>query len=308
MKQSYIIGMSLFCAAALAVTSAVAADPQEKHRKYSKQYQSQQQDEMMSPADRQQQAREQYQLRPESRITIAADYDNDGQFDAFETVYYYDFARVQSASQQRAQKGGTQGMKQQGQQQMTARVSGEISDLRRIRLANSDKDFLVARIDAAQGRPATALLGTEPQLSRLNLSKGDRVTVQGRRGHVNDKSMLIAEQVSAGNRNVSIDLPPTRHLKRAQGEVVSTRTVRFRGFDEEFVVAQVELVNGNRATVNLGPESKVGTLGLQQGDHVKLLVRPGRVGGESAMIAEQIRANGQLVNLPRPQDTERFRG
>lgn len=334
MKQSQSTTFSLLCGVALLTTATLAAAQQERDyyetdpyrtsdRTANQQYQSQKQ--QYRTQDQQNQSRNQqsmndeqvrarYKLQPDSSITMAADYDNDGRFDTFETIYYYDYVRAQQANQKRQgasnkQNQGrynTSGWKSNDSQQQMTSLSGKIENLRKVRLSDSNQEYLVARVDTEQGDSVTALLGGRSDLARLNLSKGDRVSVKGHRGHVNDKSMLIADSVSSGNRSVSVDMPQTRNLKRAKGDIVSTRNVRFRGFDEQFVVAEVELVSGKTETVNLGPQSKVKSLDLQKGDQVKLLVRPGRVNGERAMIAEQIQANGELVSLPRPQDTQRF--
>lgn len=312
MKRSYTIGISLVCAAALGMPSTAMAGPDRDQGETTANYSSKLHDGQMSTADRQREVAAKYRLKPESRITVAADYDNDGQFDAYETVHYYEFARVQAANQQRGQDGKAQRTKHKGklnkdQMQATARLSGEITDLREVRLAHADEEFVLARIETDRGaRPATALLGPKSRVDTLKLKQGERITVSGYRGHVNDRSMLIAGNLEAGNRKLAVDIPASRHLKRAQGEVISTRTARFRGFSQPFVVAEVELASGKREMVNLGPEARIEQLDLDRGDQVQLLVRPGRVGGEPAMIAEQVRANGQLVKLPRPQDTANF--
>lgn len=316
MKRTYTFGMSLLCAAALGIPTAGLAGPGQDKPKHSKAYPAESQAQKKSAAGKDTETMAKYGLEPESRITIAVDYDNDGQYDAYESVQYYQFERVRTANRQHGKDARmNRSMKHQarhdkdemGKQGMTAKVSGEIADLRVVRLAHSDEDHVVARINREKGgSAATALLGTESQLARLNLETGSRITVKGHRGHVNDKSMLIANTIESGDQNVTIDIPVSRHLKRAQGEVISTRTVTFQGASEPFVVAEVELASGKRQTVNLGPESRIARLDLEQGDRIQLLVRPGQVDGKAAMIAEQVRADGELVLIPKVIDTDRY--
>jgi hypothetical protein len=47
----------------------------------------------------------------------------------------------------------------------------------------------------------------------------------------------------------------------------------------------------------MGPKSKVNQLDLSQGDEVRLLVRPAKVNGQPAMVADEIWANGKHVDI-----------
>jgi hypothetical protein len=272
-------------------------------------------DQRQADRDRDRRGQREARLAPSGWVRIGTDYDNDGRFEAVETIFLYDLERARRTSRDRAREGQhtrtqddqrRESQSRQDRDRQQHHVQGEIQELRRENFSGIDDEVVIARIQTSEGRTAKALLGPRSQLSDLDLSEGDQITVQGSRGHVNDKMMLVAHEVRSGNSSASVDMPRL-NLKRARGEVLSKRTARFRGFDESFVVAEVELVSGKRETVNLGPESKVRQLNLSEGDQISLLVRPGRINGQPAMIAEQIRADGQTVEVPRPQDRERFR-
>lgn len=261
----------------------------------------------------QQQSENRSGVSPISWVRVATDYDNDGRFDAVETIYYYDLQKARRSSRDRADRDG-RGMKQdnmqakRGSQRKQETVQGEIVELRKEQFAGMDDRCVIARIESRNGETAKAVLGPHSQIEDLDLSEGDNITVRGVRGRINDKSMLFARMVKAGGDQVSINMPSPRGLKRVRGDIRSTRMAKFRNQDEKHLVAEVELVSGKRETVNLGPKSRVQDLDLQQGDEVSLLVRPGRINGESAMIAEQIQFDDQTVKLPRPNDIKRFRG
>lgn len=280
----------------------------------------------------------QYRVSPAGWIRVAADYDNDGQFDAIETMYVYDLEKARESSRQRANRDAQnmnnsnqqsnsdrwqsgndsegmqrmrgdsrsgQRMTQNGRtrtyEQQRQKVRGEIQNLRKQNLTGSEDQSVMAKIETDEGRTATVCLGPQKQLSRLNLSEGDKVTIEGVRGRVNDRSVLLARKVTSDGQAVNVQMSDDRKLKRVKGEVLSKRTAKFRNQDEQHVVAKVRLISGTQETVNLGPKSKVDQLDLQEGDDVALLVRPGRVNGQPAMIAEQVSANDQTVEVANNQ-------
>ncbi|KAA5545477.1 hypothetical protein FYK55_07465 [Roseiconus nitratireducens] len=281
-------------------------------------------------------------LEPAGWVRIAADYDNDGQYESIESIYVYDLERARQDSRNRANRQANRQARQQqdrGQQDQNSRwngrngqsneesytamnrstdstanakqrsesVEGKIVEKRMEDFAGIDGKQVIARVKTDDGRTAKVCLGPASKLKPLDLQQGDRVSVQGERGRINGKTVLMAQKVSSGGDNVSVELPSSRFLKRVRGEVLQSRKAKFRGQDERHVVARVRLVNGKSELVNLGPVSKLNSLDLENGDRVSLLVRPGRINGTPAMIAEQVRNDGETVELPRPDDQKRFR-
>lgn len=255
---------------------------------------------------------------PQGWITIGADYDNDGRFDALETIYVYDLQQAQQRSRQRAnvqqqsnRNGGSDARQASSSQQQNAdrrtlEISGTISDTKTERIAGQDSEFLIAHIDTDRGDRMCAVLGPKQKLDRLDLEQGDQIDVQGVRARLNDKLVVMADKVSHDGRSVQVDLPEIQRLKRARGTIESLRTVSFRGFDSPFVIAEVTTMNNRKQLVNLGPEKKLKKLELQEGDELRVLARPGTVNGQPAMIAQEIFANDKHVDVPRPDDSRKF--
>lgn len=248
----------------------------------------------------------QFRLSPAGWVRIATDYDNDGRFDAIETIFAYDLERAQASSRERAKREAQEFTNRSQPKAPREAVSGKLERMEQHRLAGIDGQVTVARIETDDGRTARVCLGPETQLERLDLREGDQVSIKGRRGHINDKMVLIAQEIRAGDQRVSIHLPSGRRLNRLKGEVLSTRTANFQGFDEAFLVAEVELPTNQQELVNLGPKSRLQTLKVQKGDVLSLLVRPGFINGEPAMIAEQIEHDGEVVRLRRAEETRIF--
>ncbi len=276
--------------------------------------------------DQQQQQQAEYKLDPTGWVSISVDYDNDGQYEGRETIYYYDLVKARETSKQRKDQGQQQRQRQgrqygqrqqedrqqrsqrqrQGKRQMQQErtVQGEITNLHTIKL--TENQVFVAKVRMQDDRVANVLLGPKSQLEQLNLQEGDQIQVKGSPGHVNDKTMLVAKKIQSKGEQISVDLPQSRYLNRVRGEIKEMRTADFKGFADEFLIARVKLPTGKDQLVNLGPKSKVEKLNLQKNDKIKMLVRPGRINGQRAMIAEQIRANDKTIKLVRPKNTRRF--
>lgn len=280
------------------------------------------------------------QVSPAGWIRVATDYDNDGIFDAIETLYIYDLERARQSSRERAnrQAGDMRGsdrstdkermgnMNRQGQdgqadryaqtdrrqddrrqddrtggmrtyEQRRESLTGKIQNLRSQSMAGMDSKNVFARIKTEEGRTATVCLGSQNKLKKLDLGEGDQITVEGVRGRVNDRTVLMARKITSGDEEVQVEMQDSRRMKRVRGEVVSKRNAKFRNQDEQHVVAKVRLISGKQETVNLGPKSKVEKLELSQGDDVSMLVRPGRVNGQPALIAEQVSSGDQSIEV-----------
>ncbi|MEZ6114303.1 MAG: hypothetical protein R3C99_25320 [Pirellulaceae bacterium] len=248
-------------------------------------------------------------------------------------------ARAQADSQ-RQDHGQTQGQRQMAQRQMTQRqragqggssrnqwtnrdddggsargsvhrLEGQLKDINQIRLTDSDKQQTIARLKVRDGRTARIFLGDKSQLSSLNLQDGDNITIIGVPGRVNDRWMLVARKITANGESISLNQQQQQQsnagLKRVSGQITDTRKAKFRGHDEQFMVVQIQTDQGDSVIANLGPVSRLESLDLQNGDAVTVLARQGSVNGETAWIAEQVRANERTAMIPHPNDTQRYR-
>lgn len=270
---------------------------------------------------------------PQGWVRMGADYDNDGRFDAIETIYLLDLQQAQQRSQARARSEkrrgdsdryqsnrrpmsesrrmrGDDARRSRGDSRRDRRIvqlSGEIARKQTSKLAGKDQPFVMAHIDTQSGDRVCTVLGPQSKLKDWDLQEGDRVQLRGVRARLNDRKVVMADRVSHDGNTVKVELPSPERLKRARGEILDLRTVRFKGHDQPFVVAQVETPNDKKQLVNLGPKSKLEKLDLKKGDEVRILARPGKISGRQAMIAQEIFAGDQRIDVPRPEDSRRFR-
>lgn len=248
-------------------------------------------------------------------VRVAFDTDNDGKFDAVDSLYIDDIRLARENSARRADDDAKsastplQARRQTAQPSTTARIEevrGQIVNLGEHQLAGTTEPIWMARVKTEKGRTAKVILGPKPQLTKLALKDGVVIAVAGVRGRINDRPVLIANKVTSAGSEVEVKLPDSRYVRRVRGDVEDLRSVRFRGFPEPHMVGEVELLSGRKVTVNFGPRSKVAPLKLKKGVAVAMLVRPGKVNGKPAMIAEQIHYNDETIQIPRPRDINRF--
>lgn len=277
----------------------------------------------------------QLHLDPLGQIVIGIDSDGDRRFESVEAINYYDLqlARKQSAQRrarsdqqgnrgpQQASRGRTtdaqgdssrsmrggqrqptrqrESQRPQASQQM-AKVSGTVTELKTIRMVDGPK-HRVAKIETKKGDRIPVDLGRVEQVEQFDLQDGDQITVYGKHTRINDKRMVSAQKVQAGDKTMKIGRERDRDLKRVQGEITKMFTRRFRGRDQQFDVAKVELMGGRTETIILGPADRLRDLDLQEGDTVQLLVRRGRYNDAPALIADQVRSGDRTVRVAEPE-------
>lgn len=188
-----------------------------------------------------------------------------------------------------------------------ASVQGTIESTHTEKLAGSDSSWMLARIESQDGEMVVVCLGDRKQLSGMKLQSGDMVQIKGVRSRLNDREIVMATQVTHDGSTLETPLPNRVQLKRVKAELLKKDTVRFRGFDEPHLLAKVKTKSGRTILVNMGPESKYEDVNLSSGSSMRLLVRPGTIAGERAMIAQEVKIGDATVELPRPDDRTQFK-
>lgn len=276
----------------------------------------------------------QLRLDPRAWVTIGVDYDNDGRFDRFERIYVFDLERARSETARRqnqtARSDSDQrqmGERQMGERQMgqartaprdsgrqfprTISAEGTVQRMTSVKMKGQDEKSRLALVETKDGRRLTACLGSESKFSELDLRQGDNIQLEGVKARLNGRTILMATKIRHQDQVVSVDLPKRTGLTQAKAEVVSLRKVRFKNYDQQFMVGEVKIEDGQsegerKTLVNFGPANRLQELQLSEGDQVRILAREGSINGEQAMIAEEVRLDGDAVRLRRPQDRSEF--
>lgn len=251
-----------------------------------------------------------WQLQPQGWVLVGYDWDQDGTFDAYEYLSMDDLQRARRQSRQRMQQGQAQGGQQfrsgrqaaqqgrqmrQAQQRRQTRITGQIQDITRKSLMGLEGRQVFAKIQTQQGRTVRTLLGPQQNLQQLDLQEGDQVTVIGRRGTINDRSVLIAQRIQSNGQSVQVQSQALRQaqLKRYSGTIQQTRTISIQGQDQSFLVAKVQLdQQGQTVPVIFGPRQELGT-SLNQGQQISILASTGQLNNKRVLVANQFSKNGQ---------------
>lgn len=203
------------------------------------------------------------------------------------------------------------------------RVRGTIESLHTRTFRGRDAEFSVASVRLPNGRTEQVVLGEKSELRRLDLEEGDDIAARVCSCRVNGRPALKALEVFANGEAVELQAsqrsrsssdsraeePQRATASRAgefSGRIFSMRTTRFRGLDQDHVLAQILLDGGERKTVNLGPESYVARLRLGTGQSIDFTARHGKINGDAALIAESISADDNRINIPRPESRQKF--
>ncbi len=241
-----------------------------------------------------------YNLRLNDWVWVGYDWDRDGKIDYGEYMFSYDIQRARASSQVRASQEGVTQEQAAGRTGDFRTVTGNVKSLKKAKFVGMDEQHVIARVQTRQGRTARVDLGPESNLRNANLREGDRVTVQGRRGTVNDEGVLMADAIRTGDRNIAIKRTGDFNMKRYSGEIVKVKTATPKSFSaREQVFARVKLDRGPTSAVHLGPKDKLQGTDLQnlEGKKIAFLAHKANIGDKTALVADQVRLDNRTINL-----------
>jgi hypothetical protein len=240
-------------------------------------------------------------------IRVGYDFDNDGEFEAYEYIFAYDLQAARRASQERRNMEWDRHFtgKRTEHEAKKYRISGRIESLNKTRLRDVESPHLVAELDTEQGRVLRTDLGPAKRVRQnLQIKQGDRITVFGVRGSLNDRSMLIAHKVKAGEQSLDIERPRSPALRRYNGELIRTRQIRRRRDDMPHIIGVIKLGQDVTANVVLGSSKRFKTMGIREGDTIQFLAGPCRINDKPGLVARSIRINGETYDVNRDRSRQ----
>jgi hypothetical protein len=236
-------------------------------------------------------------------VRIAYDYDDDGEYDAFGYVYALDLEDLIQTTRQREDherrrrmgQARSDRLSQQQQRSRSIRTKGELTNMKTIRLEGMRSPHLVGKLETDRGRTIRVDFGPKKRIrQQLDLSDGARVTVEGKRGHINDKRMLLAQRVRHDGQTFNVKRQKSERVRRFEGQVKSTHKAQLRGDREQkHVVAKVKLQDGEMRHVALGSQSEISQIDLQKGDRIDFLAKPARIDKRMGLVAKRISIDGE---------------
>ncbi len=91
------------------------------------------------------------------------------------------------------------------QRDRSAELRGELTGWSRVSLDGHRDSHTLVKMKLEDDREAIVNLGPNVSVSKLDLSKGDRVAVYGPVGSVNDRDVVMAQRVRVGDRTIRMD-------------------------------------------------------------------------------------------------------
>lgn len=228
--------------------------------------------------------------------------------------------------------------REQRSSQQSQTFRGTVEAFRHTQLSDREGNqttYSLAKVKLDNGRTVVMSLGEKEELQKLNLEKGDQVSIQGTTGRLGGQRILIAQRVSADGENVSVNgrvatfdqmnrsrpqsgqwdsrsqepnqnQTQNRSQNRQQqanqtmqlrGTVADIESVQVDGAREAQSFARIELENGRSATVLLGTEQSLDDLDLEEGDFVMISGQQDTIEGKMVLRAQEIRVDGEPLKL-----------
>jgi hypothetical protein len=190
-------------------------------------------------------------------------------------------------------------------------IRGKITDLRSINLRDENRATArhhLLRLEFQDGTNTIVNLGPGFLDARRRLSVGDRVRIAGTVGKIQNRNVLFARDVAMEKAELSKP-DSSANTQRTQRQSTRASKVQLRGFVEDFHRAflypggqakpllRVRLENGRAAMVDLGRETAVADLDLEEDASVVVYGTPAISEGRRIIKAEMISVNGDTTVL-----------
>ncbi|MEW6249025.1 MAG: hypothetical protein AB1716_00115 [Planctomycetota bacterium] len=237
-----------------------------------------------------------YGLSPTGWIAVGYDFDNDGSFDTIEYVNSYDLERIRSSAR-------TGGFAQAGELTYmggrSQRISGEVTDTFRVNCPETGEQHNVAEVQTASGRTIPVDLGPASASAHIPIEPGEWITARGTSMTFGSQPVLCARNVTVQGQRYTLNQPMmgpmTRQARWHRAEVLNVYPQQFAQSNRTHLVALVQLDTGATKLVLLGPLQNLRNLDIQPGERITFRGIPGTVDQQPALIAHQVRAQGQTA-------------
>lgn len=181
----------------------------------------------------------------------------------------------------------------------SVRIGGKIDDIRWMSLYNVDGEserHSLIRIRLEDGRSRMVSLGTRAEPEDLELRKGQDIDVTGLNATLDGRPIVIADRIEVREENVTL-----------VGKVADFREVDLSGDRTRNLIIRMDLSNGERSLVDLGPGTKLADLNLEKGDRIQMEGVRQQIAGRPVIVAKRIRVDAGPSDAEEQQVTGRDR-
>jgi hypothetical protein len=203
-------------------------------------------------------------------------------------------------------------------------TSGKVTSMHTLKMVGSSDAHVLVKIQTEQGDMDIADLGTEDDLKSNGIAphEGQQLWVSGRVGRINDKELIIAENLSESKMITITRTAPLREesekhaaartdgkdaaapakdgkspktetvdagmqMRSVDGTVIHTRNIKIEGEPEEHVLAKLQTESGI-VVVDLGLKSALPKVDLSEGQWIAATGIVGHVNDKPIIVADGV--------------------
>lgn len=196
-----------------------------------------------------------------------------------------------------------------------ARFDGRIEGFKTVNLKSrrGSEEHSLVKIRLQNDQSRVVSLGSNVDLDTLDLEKGERIQVSGPVARVGDKKVLLADRIRVGNETFRVkdknQLHPRENRSRhggpatVEGTLEDFRRLKMGNSNDSKLFVRLEMKDGGTEVVDLGKNTSLDELGLEQGDRI-------RVNGDrreisrTVIVARGITVDGEKTRIREHQDTD----
>jgi hypothetical protein len=225
--------------------------------------------------------------------------------------YYWDSADQNWNDQESAQQ--TVSNQQKKNNRNTARFDGTIDGFKKVSLIDRKgvkDDHTFVKVSLKNGQSRIVSLGNSKDLGDLDLSKGDKISVSGQMVKLDGKKIILADTLRSGGDSHSFAGSNQPNLKNRSGQAAHAGMVTRSGTLEdatkvkldkqkrdENLIVRLEMEDGTSCVADLGPNTTMEELNLDEGDTVWIKGKKRQINGKTLIVAKQLRIDGRQQGI-----------
>ncbi|MCC2641537.1 MAG: signal peptide protein [Nitrospira sp.] len=184
-------------------------------------------------------------------------------------------------------------------------IEGSIDAVKQVRNRNSGGQNTVVLMRKADGSPVISDLGPTQDTLDLALTEGVTASIKGQREDVGPFSVLMANNIRAGVKRVTLDRGYGTQAvdnRQVEGSIEHFRAIPVRQTGQTHQTAAVRTADGRMALVDFGPNTADNILAnAAPGDRIVATGPVVQIGNYPVMFANRLSMNGGIpVRVARP--------
>ena len=208
---------------------------------------------------------------------------------------------AKEAREGRRQRGDQQAKRQQPGELREVSLDGRIEGFREVGIRDDSglwQDHTLVRIRLENGSESVVDIGRRMDLENIDLEQGQQIQVRGHEGQVDNKKVVIADQIQSGEQSFNIARDDQR--REVFGKITDVSRIDLAQARQDSLLVRLEMEDGSAVVVDFGKDTTLEDLNLQSNSQVRVRGEREFIDGKSILVAKQISVDGESTQLPRP--------